>query len=80
MAGLSYYMKITVKVTPGSKKNEFKQEGDLVKVYLTAPPVDGKANAALIKFLAKHFSVKPSAIEILKGLKSRHKIVNIDGI
>jgi uncharacterized protein (TIGR00251 family) len=73
-------MKITVKVTPGARKNELKQEGSLTKVYLTAPPVDGKANAALVKFLAEHFCVKTSAIEILKGLKSRQKIVNIDGI
>jgi uncharacterized protein (TIGR00251 family) len=73
-------MKLTIKVTPGAKKNEFKQEGDLIKVYLTAPAVEGKANEALIKFLAEYFQVRNSAIEILKGLKSRHKVVNIIGI
>lgn len=73
-------MKITIKVIPGAKKNDLKQEGDTVKVYLTAPPVDGKANDALIKFLAEHYHVRPSAIEILKGLKSRHKVVNIESI
>ena len=73
-------MKISIKTIPGAKRNEFFQEGEFIKVYLTAPATDGKANAALVKFLAQHFHVKTSAIEILKGLKSRHKIVNIMGI
>jgi len=73
-------MKISIKVTAGSRKNEYKQEGDLVKVHLTAPALEGRANAALIKFLAEHFKVRAADIEILKGLKSRHKIVNIIGI
>jgi uncharacterized protein (TIGR00251 family) len=73
-------VKISVKVTPGARQNNYQQEGDIIKIHLTAPAVDGKANEALIKFLAKYFKVKPAAIEILKGLKSRHKIVNIVGI
>ncbi len=73
-------MKIIVKVIPGAKKNEFKQEEDLVKIYLKAPALEGKANVALIKFLADYFEVRSSSIEILKGLKSRHKIVSIEGI
>ena len=73
-------MKIAIKVTPGAKKNELKEEGELVKVYLTAPPIDGRANEALIRFLAQYFKVKACDIEILKGLKSRHKIVNIGNI
>ena len=73
-------MKLMLKVIPGAKKNELKQAEGLCKIYLTAPPVDGKANEALIKFLAEYYQVKQSAIEILKGLKSRHKIVNILGI
>ena len=73
-------MKISLKVMPGAKRNEFKEEGDSIKVYLNAPAVDGKANAALINFLAGHYGVKLSQIEIIKGLKSRHKIINIEGI
>jgi len=42
--------------------------------------LEGRANEALVEFLAEHFGVKRSAIEIVKGLKSRHKIVNILGI
>ena len=73
-------MKINVKVIPGVRRNELKEEEGIIKVYLTAPAVEGKANIALIKFLAKHFGVSISAIDILKGLKSRQKIVNIKGI
>jgi uncharacterized protein (TIGR00251 family) len=73
-------MRMSIKVTPGAKKNEFRTDGDVMKAYLTAPAIDGKANAALIKFLAQYFKVKVSSIEIVKGLKSRHKIVTIEGI
>ena len=73
-------MKLEIKVIPGAKRSLWKQEGDLIKVYLTAPAVEGRANEALVDFLAGHFKVKRSTIEILKGLKSRHKIVSILGI
>ena len=70
-------MKIEVKVNPGAKKNLIKQEGAVFKIYLTAPAVEGKANQALVAFLAQHFDVAKSKIEIIKGLHSRIKIVNI---
>ncbi len=73
-------MTLTVKVIPGAKKNLYKDENGLAKVYLVAPPVDGKANESLCVFLAEHFAVRPSAIEIIKGLKSRHKVIKINGI
>lgn len=55
-------------------------EGDAWKVYVNAPAVDGKANKALIALLAEYFQVRKSRIEITKGLKSRHKTINIKGI
>lgn len=70
-------MILQVKVIPGAKKNFFKEEAGVVKVYLTAPPVDGKANEALVEFLAEHYGVRISCIEIIKGLKSRNKVINI---
>lgn len=70
-------MRLEIKVIPGAKKNLWKEETGQSKVYLSAPAVDGKANQALIEFLAEHFSVKKSRIEIIKGLKSRHKVINI---
>lgn len=69
-----------IKVTPGARKNLWKEENGQIKVYLTAPPVDGKANEALIVFLAEHFQVKQRDIQIIKGLKSRQKTVNIIGL
>jgi uncharacterized protein len=72
-------MQINVKVIPGAKKNLLKEENASYKVYLTAPPVEGKANKALIEFLAEYFKVKKNQIEITKGLKSRNKTVNILG-
>ena len=74
------YMKIHIKVIPQAKKNDLKQENDVFKVYLTAPAQEGRANEALIDFLADYFKVRRSAIEILKGLKTRNKVVNINGI
>jgi len=73
-------MKISIKVIPGAGRDEWKDEGETAKVYLSAPAVDGKANAALIRFLAGHFGVKASQVDIIKGLKSRHKVINIEGI
>jgi len=73
-------MKFQIKVIPGAKKTLWKQEGEIIKVYLTAPALEGRANDALVDFLAEHFKVKRSMIEIVKGLKSRFKIVNILGL
>ncbi len=70
-------LRLEIKVIPGASKNMLKDEGEGIKVYLTAPPVDGKANEALVKFLAKHYDVSKSSVAIIKGEKSRHKIVEI---
>lgn len=70
-------MKLEIKVIPGAKKNLLKKEGELHKVYLTAPAVEGKANKALVEFLAGEFGVAKGQIQIIKGLKSRIKVVMI---
>ncbi|MBT6842586.1 MAG: DUF167 domain-containing protein [Candidatus Melainabacteria bacterium] len=49
-----------------------------MKIKLNSPPVDGAANKALIKFLAKHLTVSPSRLTIVKGEKSRYKLVVLD--
>ncbi len=51
--------------------------GDEVKVAITAPPVDGQANAHLVKFLAKQFRVAKSQVLIEKGELGRHKQIKI---
>lgn len=73
-------MRISLKVIPGAKKDVYSEDNGIIKVHLRAPAVDGKANEALIRFLAEHFQVKNSQVEVIKGLKSRHKIINILGI
>ncbi|QUJ67032.1 YggU family protein [Photobacterium sp. GJ3] len=51
--------------------------GDEIKIAITAPPVDGKANSHLIKFLAKQFKVAKSQVTIEKGETGRHKQIRI---
>jgi uncharacterized protein (TIGR00251 family) len=70
-------MRISVRVVPHARKNRAVQEEGRLKVYLTAPPVEGKANKALIRFLAEHFGVKKKQIRIVRGEKSRDKLVEI---
>jgi len=64
-------MRVTLKVIPGAKCNEWKTEGDSVKVYLNAPAVEGKANEALIKFTAEHYGVKKTQIQITRILQCK---------
>ena len=71
---------ITLKVylQPRSSRNEIVGPyRDGLKVKVTAPPVEGKANEALLRFLAKELGVSSSCIEILKGHHSREKILRI---
>jgi uncharacterized protein len=74
-------MRIYIKVSPRSSKNEVVKvsEGEY-KVKLTAPPVDGQANEALIKLLAKFFGVSKSAINIVGGKTAKIKMVDIAGL
>jgi hypothetical protein len=63
---------------PKASRDKFVgQLGDELKIAITAPPVDGKANAHLIKFLSKQFKVPKGAITVEKGLLNRHKLVRI---
>jgi uncharacterized protein (TIGR00251 family) len=54
--------------------------GDALKVKVTAPPVEGKANKAVKKLLAEKFGLSPSQIEIIAGERSRDKVLRISGI
>ena len=73
-------MLINLKIVPNAKQAKIVSEGDGYKVYIPAPAVDGKANAYLIKFLAKHFGVRKSAVTLVRGETSRHKVVEIAGL
>lgn len=74
-------LKVHVKVSPNASRNEIcgvaeDQNGTFfLRVKITATPEDGKANKALIKFLAKQWGVAPSKIEIVSGENSRRKVL-----
>lgn len=72
---------LSVRIQPRASKNEIiaMEDGGL-KIRLTAPPVDGAANEALVRFLADTFSVTRSQVEIVSGHTAKNKIVRIGGI
>ena len=68
---------IKLKISPNASKNEIIKTKEGVKVKITAQPIDGKANKALIEFLSKHFKIPKSSIEILRGETSKEKTLLI---
>ena len=73
-------VRIVVKVQPRARKTELAGKiGDAYKLRLAAPPVDGKANDACVRFLAERFGVAQSAVRIVQGFSSRMKVVEIEG-
>jgi uncharacterized protein (TIGR00251 family) len=69
---------LTLHVQPGARKTEIAGvHGDALKIRLAAPPVDGKANAALIEFVANRLDVPKSAVRLVNGQTSRRKILEI---
>jgi uncharacterized protein (TIGR00251 family) len=68
-------------VVPNAKKTEFAgyREGELV-LRLNAPAIEGKANKAAIEFVSRFFDVPRSAVFLIKGERSRHKIFQIVGL
>ncbi len=68
---------IEVKVIPRAKKISVRQDNGLLKVYLTAPPLDDKANSQLIDVLSEYLDVPKRCIKIVKGHKSRNKVVEV---
>jgi len=69
---------VKIKVVPNAKKDKVLYEGERLKVYVTAQPTDGKANKAVIELLAEFFGVKRGNVRIVRGERSREKIVEID--
>lgn len=74
-------MRINIKVIPNASRNEIIElSAGQFRVKLCAPAVEGKANKALIEFLAEYFKVKKNKIVILRGQKCRNKAVEILGL
>ena len=72
---------INIKVEPRSSRSEIVGPyGDGIKVKLTSPPVDGKANKELVNLLAKELKIPKKDIEIISGQSSKNKVVRIIGL
>ena len=71
---------LTLHIQPGAKKTEFAGlHGDALKIRLAAPPVDGKANEALVKFIATTLHLPKSSVTLKSGQTSRRKVLEITG-
>lgn len=71
---------LTLHIQPGAKKSEFAgMHGDALKIRLAAPPVDGKANDALVRFVAERLGLPRSAVTLKSGQTSRHKVLEVIG-
>jgi len=69
---------LTLHIQPGAKKTEVSgMYGDALKIRLAAPPVDGKANAALIAFVAERLGLPKASVRLISGQTSRRKIVEV---
>jgi uncharacterized protein (TIGR00251 family) len=73
-------MRLTVRVIPRSSRNAIEWDQGVLKARITAPPVDGAANDALIALLAERLGLPRRSISIVRGATGRQKIVEIAGM
>lgn len=74
-------VRFAVRLTPRASRDEVQGfEGDVLRVRVTAPPVDGRANEALTRLLAARLGVANGAVEVVGGHTSRQKLVAVDGL
>ena len=74
-------VRLEVSVQPRSSRNQVVgEQNEALKIKLTAPPVEGEANAALVDFLSSYLKIPRKDVKLVKGETSRHKIVEIKGI
>ena len=71
---------VPVRVTPRARHTTLSLEGETLRVWLKAPPVEGAANAALLALLAERLGLPKRAVTLLRGESSREKLVAIEDI
>jgi uncharacterized protein (TIGR00251 family) len=72
---------VAIRLQPRAKREEVVGErAGAIVIRVTAPPVDGKANAALCAFIAKAAGVSASRVDVVRGQTSRDKVVRVDGV
>ena len=75
------YFIINLKVVPNAKKSEIVGIlDDALKIKISAPPVEGKANAQIIKFFCDYLNVSKSKLEIISGEKSKYKLLKVKAL
>jgi len=73
-------LSLTLHVQPGAKRTEISGlHGEALKIRLAAPPIEGRANEALLRFIADTFGVPMRQVELKQGGQSRHKVVMVTG-
>ena len=73
-------MLLNVRAHPRAKRNELFVRDGIVQIRVTAPPADGKANAAVCAILSKTLGLPKTSIQVQRGASSRHKVVSIEGM
>ena len=72
---------LSVRLQPRARRDEVVGErGGVVVIRVTAPPVDGKANEALCRLIAKAAGVPPSRVSVVRGHTARDKVVRVEGV
>ena len=73
-------MKISVLIKPNSRHREEVVVGDdgMLTIYTKAPTIEGRANLAAVKLLAKHFGVSSSKVKLVRGAASKYKVFEVD--
>ena len=73
-------MKLSAHLKPNSRHREEVVANDdgLLTIYTKAPAIEGRANLAAVKLLAKHFGVAPSKVKLVRGAASKYKLFDID--
>ncbi len=72
---------LAIKAVPGAPRSEVcGWMGEAIKVKVQAPPVEGKANEALLRFLAEKLDLPPRSVSLFRGDTSRHKLVKVSGL
>ena len=73
-------MKLSILLKPNSRHREevVVNDDSSLTVYTKAPAIEGRANAAAVKLLAKHFGVAPSKIKLVRGAASKYKVFEVD--
>ncbi|MBI5284715.1 MAG: DUF167 domain-containing protein [Chloroflexi bacterium] len=73
--------RVSVRLTPRGGRDAIDGwDGDILRVRVAAPPVDGRANEAMLRLLAKALGVPASKVTLASGAQSRIKLVDVDGL